>query len=275
MEQLQTILTALIAQFSALLPKLLSAIILIIIGRILAKTVSAVLKRILEAIKIDTMTEQLQEIDLFSKSGMQIKASAILAQLIYYIIFLIFATAAADALGLAIVSQQITAIINLIPKIITAGILFAGGTILANIIKKILETAFRSLNIPSGKIMAGVVFYFLLISVTITALEQTGLNTAFLTQNLQILLVGIVIAFAVGFGFSSRDLFKNMLASSYSKKNFVLGQIVKIGEYKGTIISIDRAAITILLDQSGHKVVVPQHEIINSKVELFETPKEF
>jgi len=274
MEQLQTILAALVAQFSALLPKLLSAIILIVLGRILAKTVSMVLKRILEAIKIDKMTEQLQEVDLFSKSGVEVKASAILSQLIYYIIFLIFATAASDALGLAIVSQQITAIINLIPKIITAGILFAGGTILANIIKKILETAFRSLNIPSGKIMAGVVFYFLLITISITALEQTGLNTAFLTQNLQILLIGIVIAFSVGFGFSSRDLLKNMLASSYSKKHFSIGQIVKIGDYKGVITGIDRTSLTILLDQSGHKVIVPQHEIINSKIELFEPNKE-
>ncbi len=270
MEQLQVILTTLIAQFSALIPKLLSAIVLIVLGRILAKTISVVLKRILEAIKIDKMTEKLQEVDLFSKSGMEVKASAILSQLIYYIIFLIFATAASDALGLAIVSQQITAIINLIPKIITAGILFAGGTILANIIKKVLETAFRSLNIPSGKIMAGVVFYFLLITISITALEQTGLNTAFLTQNLQILLIGIIIAFAVGFGFSSRDLLKNMLASSYAKKIFGVGQIVKIGEYKGTIVSVDRNSVTILLDQSGHKVIVPQHEIINSKVEVFE-----
>ncbi len=274
MEQLQIILAALVAQFSALLPKLLSAVILIVLGRILAKTVSMVLKRILEAIKIDKMTEKLQEVDLFSKSGVEIKASTILSQLVYYIIFLIFATAASDALGLAIVSQQITAIINLIPKIITAGILFAGGTILANIIKKILETAFRSLNIPSGKIMAGVVFYFLLITISITAIEQTGLNTTFLTQNLQILLVGIVIAFSVGFGFSSRDLLKNMLASSYSKKHFNIGQIVKIGDYKGVITGIDRTSLTILLDQSGHKVIVPQHEIINSKIELFEPNKE-
>lgn len=270
MEQLQKIFTNILDAIVAHGPKYLGALLIIIIGWIIARYASRAVQKVLETIKIDKLTEKLQEIDIFSKIGGDFKASAILAKLLYYSLLLIFVMAASDSVGLVMVSNGIVAIINYLPRLITAMAMFIGGLLLSNSIKNIIQTAFKSLAIPSGTIISNAIFYFLLVTISITSLEQAGLNTDFLTQNLQIILSGLVIAFAVGFGFSSRDVLKNLLASSYTKKRFQLGMIIKIGDYKGTVCEIDSATITLLLDESGRKLVIPQHDIINSKIEIFE-----
>lgn len=270
MEQLQEIFNMLMHQLGVFLPKFLGALALLIGGWILAKGIAVLISRVLKTIKIDKLGEKLQEIELFAKLDKPIRISTILAKVAFYIIMLIFVTAAAEQMGMNMISVQIQAFIAYAPKLITAVFMFIGGVILANFIKNILSTAFRSLGIASGSAISSAVFYFLLVTISITALDQAGLDTGFLTQNLQIILAGIVIAFAIGFGFSSRDILKNVLAGSYARRRFTIGQVIKVGEYKGVITSIDSTGLTILVDiNTGHKITIPQHQLFNTIVETF------
>ena len=274
MEQLKVILDKLIEQFGVFFPKFLAALALLIGGWILAKILAIVISRVLRTIKIDKLGEKLQEIDLFSKLDKPIRISTILAKTVFYIIMLIFVTAAAEQLGMNMISVQIQSFITYAPKLITAVFMFIGGVILSNFIKNILNTAFRSLGIGSGVAISAAVFYFLLITISITALDQAGLDTHFLTQNLQIILAGLVVAFAIGFGFSSRDILKNVLAGSYARRKFNVGQVIKVGEYKGVITNIDSTGLTILVNiETGHKITIPQYQLFNTIVETFDNEK--
>ncbi len=270
MEQLQLILQNIQTAILNHAPAFLGALVLLGVGWIVASFTAKALKRMLETIRIDKLSEKLQEVEIFSKTGVEIKASVLLSKLVYYSLLLIFIMAASDSVGLTMVSNGVIAIINYLPKLLTALAMFVMGTLLSNSIKNVLQTAFKSLAIPSGVIISNGIFYFLLVTISITSLEQAGINTDFLTQNLQIILAGVVIAFAVGFGYSSRDMLKNILASAYTKKKFQVGAVIKIGEYKGTVVDIDSSTITILLNESGHKLIIPQQELANSRVELFE-----
>lgn len=274
MEQLTIILDKLTEQLGIFFPKFLAALALLIGGWILAKLIAVILSKVLKTIKIDKLGEKLQEIDLFAKLDKPIRISTILAKTVFYIIMLIFVTAAAEQMGMNMISVQIQAFISYAPKLITAVFMFIGGVILSNFIKNILTTTFRSLGIAAGNAISSSIFYFLLVTISITALDQAGLDTGFLTQNLQIILAGVVIAFAIGFGFSSRDILKNVLAGSYSRRRFNIGQMIKIGEYKGIITHIDSTGLTILIDiNTGHKITIPQHQLFNTIVETFEAEK--
>lgn len=268
MEQLKEIFSTLFQQFKDTFPRLLGALALFIVGWILAKMLSSAIKKLLISIKVDQLTNKLNEIDIIERSNLNLKASTFLSKTIYYALLLIFIIAASDFLGFEVVSQQISDILNYIPRFIAASIVFVVGIIVANFVRNAISTTFKSLSIPSGKLISGFVFYFLLVTISITALEQGGMDTNFLTENIQIVLGGIVIAFAVGFGFSSRTVLKNLLASNYTKRKFDIGDVIKIGDYKGKIIQIDSTAVTLILDDK-HKVVIPQHDIINNPIEVF------
>lgn len=268
MNQLKEIFTTLFQQFKDTFPRLLGALVLLILGWILAKVLSGIVKKFLVSIKADQLTNKLNEIDIIERSNLDIKASTFLSKTIYYALLLIFIIAASDFLGFEVVSQQISDILNYIPRFIAASIVFVVGIVVANFVRNAVSTAFKSLNIPSGKLISGFIFYFLLVTISITALEQGGMDTHFLTENIQIVLGGIVIAFAIGFGYSSRTVLKNLLAANYTKRKFEVGDIIKVGEYKGKIAQIDSTSVILILD-NNHKVVIPQHDIINNPIEVF------
>ncbi len=268
MNELREIFESLFNQFKELFPKLLGAIVLLVLGWLIAKTLASIIQKILIGIKADKLTDKLKDIDIFAKSNLDIRLSTIVSKTIYYFVLLTFTIAATEFLGLLIISKQIADILNFIPKAIAAGIVFLVGVIFANFIRNAISTAFRSLGIPSGNLISAFIFYFLLITISITALAQTGMDTDFLTQNIQILLSGIVIAFAVGFGLASRPILRNLLAAGYSKQKINIGMTIKVCEVVGQVIDIDSTAVT-LLQENDHKVIIPQSEIISSKIEIF------
>lgn len=270
MLQLKQIFDSIFLQFSIMVPKILGSIILLLVGWAIAKVVASVVEKILIGIKADRLADKINEIDIFQKANFDIKISSLLPKVLYYFILLTFIIAATDFLGLTIISQQITDILEFIPKAIAAAIVFLVGVIFANFVRNAINTTFRSLGIPSGKLISSFIFYFLLITISITALSQTGMDTLFLTQNIQIILGGIIVAFAVGFGFASRPVLNNILAAGYTKQKFMIGMHIQVGTYEGMIVDIDNTALTLQL-ANERRVIIPQSDIISSKVEVLDS----
>jgi small-conductance mechanosensitive channel len=267
MKQLQEVFLALFEQFKILFPKLVIALVLIIGGWLVSYVVAKLFKRLLITVKIDRLSVKLQEIDLVERSGLRLQLSSILASTLYYIMLLVFLIAASDAVGLQVVSEQVANVIQFIPRLVSALMVFVGGLLLANFARTALYTALRSLGVQSGKLISEVIFYFIVLTITITALEQGGMNTAFLTSNIQILLAGLIIAFALGFGLSSKEVLRQLIAANYNRRKYQVGDYVRVKEYTGRIVAVESTSITLLLANES-KVVIPQTEILNGFVEL-------
>ncbi|HMR42829.1 MAG TPA: mechanosensitive ion channel, partial [Saprospiraceae bacterium] len=106
-------------------------------------------------------------------------------------------------------------------------------------------------------------------TVGVSALAQAGLDTRFIMSNLTVLLGGGVLAFALGYGFASKNIVANFLASFYSKNKVKIGDIVMIDGIKGMVIFMDNSSLT--LQSEGKKVVLPLSKLTSEKVEIFES----
>ena len=266
------ILTDLVAQFAAAVPSFVGAILVFVIGWIIAKLLARLLKRLLKTIGVDKLAEKLNEIDIVSKSNFKIVPSELLSKILYYIVILIFAIAATDLLGMPAVSQLMTDIINYFPNLLTAGIVLVIGLLFSDFIKNIVLTACKSLGIPSANLIANFVFYFLFLAVVMSALGQAKINTEFLRTNLTVIIAGGVLAFAFGYGFASRDMMANFIASFYSKRKVQLGDHIKIGEVEGEVIAMDNTSITVQGD--GSHVIIPLSKLTSENITIREEQEE-
>ncbi len=254
-------------QFLDVIPKLVAAIAVLIIGWIIAKVISNIILRLLRIMKIDVLGEKLNDIEFLQSANVEIQFSQVISKTIYYILMLVFISLAAEMLALDLVKQQVEDFINYLPNIFSALLVLIGGLVIANIIKGFLDAAFKSLGIPSGKFLSGFVFYFIFISVALSAMTQAKINTMFIQNNLSYIILGVVIAFAIGYGFASRNIMANLLASLYSKSKFYIGQDIKINDVRGTIVEIDSTSITI--ETSDRRVIFPLNKLTTEKVEIF------
>ena len=232
-----------------------TAFAILILGWLLARFISKMIQKLLKAIKIDKLGEKINEIDILEKANVKILPSNVISKLLYYILMLVVITAALEVLSLDQLSQQVTKLIEYIPKLFSATLILIGGLIVANAIKGLLNAAFQSLNIASGKLISGFVFYFIFISVLLSALPQADFQVDFLQDNLTIIIGGIVFAFAIGYGFASRNIMSNLLAALYSKNKFRIGDDIKIEGTRGTIVEMDSTSLT--LETSDRRIVFP------------------
>ena len=116
---------------------------------------------------------------------------------------------------------------------------------------------------------SNIIFYVILIFTIITSLNQAGVNTDLITNNLSLILGSIFLTLAIAFGLGSKDVIYRLLLSFYTNRNFEIGQRIIIDEeVKGTIISINN--ICMIVQTETEKVVYPIKMVTNKKIRIIE-----
>lgn len=266
MDDLFPLLQDLLGEASRAALRFLGALLVALLGWMLARLLSGLIRRLLRRTGIDKLAERLNAIDLFSRYNIQISPSFILAKAIYYLLVFVFLVAAADVLDMPAVSDLMSDIINYIPFLISAILVFLLGILLADFLRNTVFHLFESLKVPSAKLISDILFYFLIVNVLIIALGQAHMETNFVEGNLFILLAGIVLAFAIGYGLASRAMVANFLSALYNKDKIQLGDKITIDGVKGTIVYMDH--ISVVLKQGADQVVIPLSKLTSERFTL-------
>lgn len=254
-------------QFSSFFPKLVGALVILLIGWIVARLVRKVLSRVLAKLGVDRFAEMLNDIDIVQRSGMQIQISAVLAKVVYYVMMLVFVIAATDAMGVQAITQLVTDMFNYLPALFSAAVVFLLGLFVADMIRGAIQTVCQSLGIASAKMIASAVFYFLFITVAVSALTQAKINTDFISANLTVIIGAVALAFAFGYGLASRELMANYLAGHYNKNKVRVGDDVRIIGVRGKVVTID--ATSMILQTPERAIIIPLSKLTSEKVEVF------
>ena len=243
-----------LSQFAAVLPNLVGALVILIAGVIICRIVARITERLLKAIGTDKLARYLQDIDLIRKMELEIKPSKILAKLLYYILLLIFVIAAVDVLQIEAVSALMGQIIEYIPRLLSAILLFIVGLWLADAIQSVTAATLRSMGIASGGFIAGFVFYFIILAVGISALQQAEVETQFITTALSIMIGGIMLAFALGYGLASVRQARNITAGFFLRRHYRVHDRLRIDGRTGRVTEISSADLTITYENGVRRV---------------------
>lgn len=271
--QVPSVVDTLLTQLNELvkiLPNLAMAVAIFLIGWIIASIVAKILKRVLKKVGIDKLAQRLENIDIIQRSGIKIIPSILLSKVVYYLLLFIFLITATEFLGMEAISDLMTSIMNYLPKLFSALLVFLIGIFVADFLKNIILTACKSLGIPAADLIANIVFYFVFLNVIMITLSQADLKTDFMETNISIILGGIIFAFAIGYGFASRGMMANLLASFYNKERIKMGDQISVNGYKGKVVDIDNHTFTLMTDES--KVILPLSKLNTEAIEIYSKP---
>jgi hypothetical protein len=250
----------------AFLPQLLKGLAFLIFGWIFIKIVLYAIKKALGLTNIDSLPEKLNVDEIFGNSSIKIEPTKIIVTSIKWILIFIFIIVASELLGLRMVSEQLSSLIAYLPKLISALVIFAVGIYVANMAKKAISSMFSSLELTGGNLVGSIVFYLIAVIVSVTALNQAGVNTDLITNNLSIIFASILAAFTLAFGLGSGDVIKRLLFGYYSRKNLQVGNKIKTDSFEGVIESIDN--ISLVLSSKDKTIIIPIKEIVDNRIEV-------
>ncbi|MGM0545752.1 MAG: mechanosensitive ion channel family protein [Bacteroidota bacterium] len=271
MEPLQNSFSSFWDTLIGILPSIVGAILLIAIGWGIAKLVSIGIRKLLESLHFDKLGTKILNYTSLKIDQDQVKPSQWVGTFAFWIILLVFFMSASDTLGWNVVSASISSLVNYIPQLFSALLVFAIGMYLAFFVRSFVSTTLESLGMSASEILSEIIFYILLIIIGTTALEQAGIDTAIITTNISIILGGILLAFAIGFGYSSRELLANALSSFYVKDTFSVGQTIKIDGMVGKISHISHIKTIIRTDRG--EFIIPTKRLLTENVERVDIKK--
>lgn len=192
-------------RFAAFLPNLIGAIIIFVVGWIIAITLGKVVARILETLKIDTGVERLGLKKGLAKSGIKVDVAAFLGELTKWFLIIVFLMAATDVIGLTQVSDFLNDVLMYLPQIIVAAIILIVAVLLANFVARVIKDSIRATGLLSGSTVATLAKWAILIFAVLAALVQLNVAKDMIMVVFQGLIAMLAIAGGLAFGLGGRD----------------------------------------------------------------------
>lgn len=183
------------------LPKLLIAILLLLVGFFVAKAVSKLVGKAVDYVENSKpVTATLSSIGVKS-----VDIDSIVELFVKWSIILIFLSASVDVLELDPLTQTFNSLVEFIPNILAA-VAVAGLTIFAgNAMYDIVFQSAEKARVNGHKTLAKISQIAVWVFGLPLAAAQLGLDLTIVTNNITVVVAGVMLAFALAFGLGGRD----------------------------------------------------------------------
>lgn len=249
------------------LPLIGAALLVLIVGLLLARLVGRLLGRGLDAAGVDGFGERLGIHDSLERFGMRRSLSRLMGRIVRVGLSIVFILAAVSLLGLSVLDDSINQAVLFLPRILTVLALLLAGVVIGTFAKGRTDRAARQMDLPD---FSGRVVELLIITVfAVTALAQLGVSIIILTLLVGILLAGVVAAFALAFGLGGREVGRALSSGRFVRDTYEIGTTIAVAGHRGEITAVESAA-TVLRTSAGTTVRIPNHLMVESVVESFD-----
>src|ERR687897_230705 len=199
--------------FLAYIPQLIGAIVILIVGYIVARVLQAVVSRVLQAVGFDNWMERGGIKQFFDRAQTRETPATVLGRLVFWFVFIIAITMAADALGIRQVSQVLAQLIAYIPNIIAAILILILAALLANFLAGIVRGA------TGSEMLSSIARYAIIVYAVFAALTQLGIAVQLTANTFLIVLGAVALAAAIAFGIGSREVARDIVEKAYDRRN--------------------------------------------------------
>lgn len=193
------------------LPNLLGAILIFIIGLIVAAALGALVERIFEAVKLDAMLAKLGLNPYFERAGLRLRGARFLGQLVNWFLIIAFLLAASDILGLSALSEFLRSVVYYIPNIIIAVLIMLAAIVLANFLRHIISASVSGMKLGGAGVLGTLAWWSIVIFGLLSALVQLNIATSIINSLITAILAMFALAGGLAFGLGGKEYAAHLL----------------------------------------------------------------
>ena len=255
-QSLNQAIQLLVQKTGGYLPNLMAAVALLIGGWVLARILRFACVRLISG--LDSLLRRHGMERLLIRIGWERPASELIGSILYWLVLLVFFTAATETLGLPVVATWLGGVSTYLPRILVALLMLLGGFLVGSLARDAVASATTAAGITYNVLLGRVVYIAILLVAVVTGIDQIGIESRFLTMTIAIVFGSLVGAAALAFGLGARTAVSNIIASHYLRQIYREGHTIRIGEAQGKISEITNTVV--ILENSNDRFVVPAKE---------------
>ncbi|RRU73769.1 mechanosensitive ion channel family protein [Stutzerimonas xanthomarina] len=264
-QSLLSAMSSLWASVAAFIPRLFGALVVVLLGFVVAKLLDTLLSKVLAKVGLDRLMAGTGLTKLLGRAGIRIPVSALIGKVVYWFVLLIFLVSAAESLGLERVSATLDMLALYVPKVFGAALILLAGVLLAQLLSGLVRGAAESVGLDYANGLARMAQGLVIIISISVAIGQLEVKTELLNYVIAIVLITIGLAVALAFGLGSRELVSQILAGIYVRELYEVGQRVCLADIEGQIEEIGTVK-TLLLTDDGELTSVANRVLLEQRV---------
>jgi hypothetical protein len=198
-------------------PTIVGALLILVIGWLVAKVIETVAVRVLKAIRVDMASDKAGLTNILAQGDIKVTVSELLGGIVYWLLMLVVIATVLNALNLTVAASILSRFVEYIPNILAAVFILVLGMFLASFTAAIVRTAASNAGVENSKALAEISKTILIVFAILIAIEQLGIGVAVINLAISIILASIGLAVGLAFGLGSKDIAGKMLADMLNK----------------------------------------------------------
>jgi hypothetical protein len=200
------------AGFIEFLPNLLGAIIIFIIGWIIAVLLGKLVAQVVRTLRVDQILGKMGFKRSLEKANLKLDSGKFIGELVRWFFIIVFLMAATDILGLPQLTEFLKRVLLYIPQLIVAVLILLAAVLIANFLQKLVKASVEAGGLGSANFLAAVTKWAILIFAILAALLQLGIVPALIQTLFTGLVAALVISVGLAFGLGGKDLAMQILS---------------------------------------------------------------
>lgn len=192
------------AAVASFVPLFIGALIVFIIGWIVALALAAVVEQVVKALRVDALLQRLEIERVVERAGVRMNSGAFIGALVKWFIIIVFLLAAVNILGLTQVSEFLRSVLLYVPNVVVAALILIIALKVAEVVERTTRGSAEALGLR-GSVVGVVARWAIWIFAIVAALLQLGVATVLIQTLITGLVAMLAIAFGLAFGLGGKD----------------------------------------------------------------------
>ena len=193
------------------IPSIFGAIVILVIGWIVAALLEWAVENVLRAIGLQTLFEKAKIEEVVKRAESAKDTSGLIGAMIKWIILIVTFIAAADVLKLTQISEFLDNILSYVPSAIAGAAILLIGAIFAHFMARIVRSSIVAAKLSFADAAASATKYGILVFTILAALVQLGIAVELLNTLFTGLVAMLAIAGGLAFGLGGQGAAKEVI----------------------------------------------------------------
>ncbi len=186
-------------------PNLIGALIVFVIGLIVAAGLGTLVEKVFEGLRLDALLQKLGLQPYFERAGLRLRGARFLGQLVNWFLVVVFLLAASDILKLFALSAFLRDVLYYIPNIIVAVLIMLAAVVVANLLKKVVTASVMSARLHAAHFLGSLSWWAIVVFGFLTALVQLNIAVSIINSLVTGFIAMLALAGGLAFGLGGRD----------------------------------------------------------------------
>jgi hypothetical protein len=202
---------------SEFFPKLIGALIALLVGWFLAIFISRLIVKFFKLIKIDFWMEKLRIDAFLAEGGVKLKSMEVLEKTIYWLLMFCVFLMALNILDVKGASELFNKFIEFIPNVVIAIAVLVIGLFVARVAQNALLAYLKNIGAGNAETASKLAQWAIVIFTLLIVLDQLKI-AGFVVQLVSYAVMGVCLAFGLAFGLGGKEWASGVIQKLTQKK---------------------------------------------------------